>query len=1067
MPQPRCVGSFAELRSLVMTGLIAVFLGCAVFADEPNEKKASPAALPWLGSVDAGLAQAQRRGQPVLVRAGSEACPWCRKLEEEIAKPDVQGELGRWTLVAFDVKRSPGDARSQLVDSVPALRVLTPAGRLIAKQDGYLPADQLIAFLRQHHARAAVQAGDLPRTGVDDLANALKDRDPAVREAAVRGLLAQTAAAPKVVAVFRQGGLQARLAALELLREWQAPVAELDPWRPETLTPTRLAALERWGANPVAPRPPELTARERQEVTEDIQRLVQASAAEAAAIRERLVRRGSAILPQVAARLKEAGTDQARERLTALRYRLAANDRLALDWPGGFDRLASTQASVRQQAAQDLAKRAAPGDEPVLLELFTNPDPLVREISLRALHDLAGPQATAALAHLLADPEPNVRAAVLKQLAESPSASMVARIADYLKAEKDPDLVVHAVRVLRAAGGHEAMRALKQLTADPSWRVRAETAEALGELVGRERDRLPEDLKQEMRQEFVRLLEDRDGFVVGRAIGALQRMGLGDAIDTAVAAAVRHPETTPAILQLLSSDSEMRPKVIPHLRKFCRHEQPDVRALAITHLCAAAEAASEPELRAALADKSSAVRKAAAAALFNLLDSQREQYQPKPGAMQALLSAFTRPVWHRGLSGPLEPMLKSESGEERFWAALALIAVGKPAGAPPVALEVARTDRDLRMQAGRALPWLPWIERADFFQKLMVLALPPEGSMSQLEHFSSLVRYLTVDREPRALPLLWDLASQKGFTEAHVRPLTHAILGAHYGSDSNAYRSRVYMSRGARHGIEGDTKEVVQNATERAGAGPEMQRFVALVVLHTADPSTVGAVARPMIEDEATPARLRERAFQIQLLSQDAEAADQAAKEALTSKATAMRRTAVTYFAQGARGLGRFGDHLFLDAVSDRDSMLLHRYDRERPRLIVPKPPAALALEMLQPLRDDPDPAIAAQVAYLHAVFGDAGGLNSLVRHWREREKDSFEWKRLVFRAIAVLDDDSKVPVLQEIYRTTLHREVSSYPDDNVREFYWTIRIMQGPSALRLRKQIREDVGFFLEELLR
>src|SRR5262249_31065601 len=161
-----------------------------------------------------------------------------------------------WTLVAFDPEKAPADARKQLVVGIPALRVLSPAGRILAKHDGYLPADQLIAFLRKHHTDAAGQPSDVARAGVGGLADALKDRDPLVREAAVRGLLSQGTAAPRVVEVFRQGGLQARLAALELLREWQAPVADLDPWQPQTLTAPRLAELERWAAKPLVARRP-------------------------------------------------------------------------------------------------------------------------------------------------------------------------------------------------------------------------------------------------------------------------------------------------------------------------------------------------------------------------------------------------------------------------------------------------------------------------------------------------------------------------------------------------------------------------------------------------------------------------------------------------------------------------------------------------------------------------------------------------------------------------------------------------------------------------------------------
>ena len=74
------------------------------------------------------------------------------------------------------------------------------------------------------------------------------------------------------------------------------------------------------------------------------------------------------------------------------------------------------------------------------------------------------------------------------------------------------------------------------------------------------------------------------------------------------------------------------------------------------------------------------------------------------------------------------------------------------------------------------------------------------------------------------------------------------------------------------------------------------------------------------------------------------------------------------------------------------------------------------------------------------------------MRHWRGRVRDD-KWTGLVFRAVAVTNDDGRLPLLQEIYR--------SMKDDDRRlsEFYWTIRIMDGPEALKFRKKIRDEVG--------
>ena len=60
-----------------------------------------------------------------------------------------------------------------------------------------------------------------------------------------------------------------------------------------------------------------------------------------------------------------------------------------------------------------------------------------------------------------------------------PTRHSIAKISAYLKTETDPDLVVHGVRVLKAAA---APANLIELLHHPSWQVRAEAAEALGTL---------------------------------------------------------------------------------------------------------------------------------------------------------------------------------------------------------------------------------------------------------------------------------------------------------------------------------------------------------------------------------------------------------------------------------------------------------------------------------------------------------------------------------------------------------------------------------------------------------
>lgn len=172
----------------------------------PREKPNIPAVRPplpetedakgWLPKLADGYAQARRHRQAILVKVGSASCPWCRKLDVELRDAGVAKELARWTLVALDVATADRDARALAVGPIPALRVLTPDGRVVATHDGYLPAEELLAWLTKHHAAAAAMpAEELTATGPPDaaavtkLVGELKQRDPALREAAIRRLL--------------------------------------------------------------------------------------------------------------------------------------------------------------------------------------------------------------------------------------------------------------------------------------------------------------------------------------------------------------------------------------------------------------------------------------------------------------------------------------------------------------------------------------------------------------------------------------------------------------------------------------------------------------------------------------------------------------------------------------------------------------------------------------------------------------------------------------------------------------------------------------------------------------
>ncbi|HEY4259029.1 MAG TPA: thioredoxin domain-containing protein, partial [Schlesneria sp.] len=249
------------LRGLIASFVLAIWI--PVFADDEPlgpidvaEKPADAKLLVWHRDLAPAVEEARRRKTSILVRVGADWCGWCKRLDKEIVRPAVQKELTGWTLVLLDADADAEEVRRLRVGPIPALRVLNSAGQPVRTHDGFLPADDLIQWLRGEDAEPPTEmvedvreVPELSESTLAELAKLLAHRDATVREAAVRRLAVNKGlAGPEVAEVFIRGKLGARLAALDLLVDWQAPVADLDPWRPQTITAERLQELEDWAA---------------------------------------------------------------------------------------------------------------------------------------------------------------------------------------------------------------------------------------------------------------------------------------------------------------------------------------------------------------------------------------------------------------------------------------------------------------------------------------------------------------------------------------------------------------------------------------------------------------------------------------------------------------------------------------------------------------------------------------------------------------------------------------------------------------------------------------------------
>lgn len=610
-----------------------------------------PAPRSWHARLAEGIEESRKVQKPILVRVGAEWCGWCKRLDREIVDPAVQAELAKWVLVEIDVDEAPEDAARLAIGPIPALRVLDASGRTVRSTEGFLPAEELVKWLQGKESGDAAMSdavAEIPPLSAEtlpELVRLLGHRDVRVREAVSRSLAADPKeAGGAVVAGFIKGTLVTRLTALEILSVWKAPVADLDPWQPRTVTSERLEALEEWAeslpASPAlnadgapdagegAPKAAMLTPADLEEARREIAKLEAADPIELEAIGARLAHRGPLLLPEVQAQRERAASQTLRERLDWLRYRLVSSDALALKWPAGLFGLASADASRRHAVAAELKETVTPGDEALLIELLRHPDPLVRELSLKALGGIEGTRSRQELAKLLSDPDANVRAAVLKEMAARPDPALVPEVLAYLEREQDADLIVSAVRMLQEAETSEAREGLMKLLKHASWQVRAEVVEGLAKTFPHsyERSNLdPAEQKQVVKvyTAVLERLEDEDGFVVSRAVLALKECDMAAAAAPLARTAERRPELATAVAEALAGGDTIGAKAEDILRGWLKHAHENLRAAAITGLQARSTLDGEGELVPALSDAHESVRLAATRALLEQLGHLR------------------------------------------------------------------------------------------------------------------------------------------------------------------------------------------------------------------------------------------------------------------------------------------------------------------------------------------------------------------------------------------------------------------------------------------------------------
>ena len=555
-----CVWAYLLVGMLVVGGSLLSKSAMAIPQDE---------GVVWYTDLEEAKKKSRISGMPILVKFEADWCQPCQLLSKELKKAQIIRTLEQVVPVVINIDKQEDLGRRFDVSSIPKVILIDDAEAVLADKTGFAPVGDWKTWIEESledtefSMPEELASFDPPTTTeVEELISRLNAKDAAMRELAMERLVSFPAKTRKhVVGVLtavknpkakkkkKKISLSQQLAVLEVLKRWGAPTDGIDPWTPASFTEERLRGVQVWIDTPIEELSggmAELSEADLEQASAEIDQLLAGRSVKAGL--SRLTRYGQGLLPQVYERIKAAESDEEVTRLTALRYWLTASNQLRLGWSGGLIELAGRDAETRRAAAAALVKRAGELDQALLMELFADSDPLVRELALKGLNGLGSEDTEKAMVRLLKDPDPNVRAAVLKQFAESETKSAVESVAEYLKTETDAGLVVQAIRFMREVGGSTAVEAIVPFTDHESWQVRAELAESLGKI---DEDDLTSKVKATRVAAIISLMDDEDSFVVVKASEAMPSAKDREMIKRLAGIAAEKPAIAEKIIESL------------------------------------------------------------------------------------------------------------------------------------------------------------------------------------------------------------------------------------------------------------------------------------------------------------------------------------------------------------------------------------------------------------------------------------------------------------------------------------------------------------------------------------
>ncbi len=566
-----CRGGLRVL--LLLLGLAALFPAPAPASIQPFARQ-EPLGVTaaWGTDLDEAIGRARTDLRPILVFFTAPNCPACNQMRLfSFKKTALQSLIKKFERVEIDLSKRPELVTLFKIETIPALYIIAPDGRIQGRRQGYASASALKQYLEK------TLAGHWSALELDRLISALasgratagqwRQALSAMQNTEFRDRMQALAGGfspgdiKNLTACLGAGQLAVRLGALDLLEQVNDTITGLDPWA-DPGDNDQKAALRRWrswaaGGQKPAARAVALT---QDEFDRYIQDLIGPDTQRARRALRGLLRGGPRAAHFIQDYFQSHPTLDADtlRRIKEIQYALVIAPSSGLDPLATAHRIVWGNQDVQMRTIRQLADGGL-GPSAILVDLLAHDNPLVRETAVEILFKAAGPLAVAPVKKMLErEKDPDICFAVLKQLGDTNTVEGRQILQSYFTNDNE-DLVIAAIDGLVKSSVRSLGATLLPLLADPRWRVRVAAIEGIKKKGGSDAGLFDRMRGKQMRvpgriaKALCRCLEDPDEFVRHTAAAALGELKIDGAEGPLKDAYDRHPDMHGVVVRALMS----------------------------------------------------------------------------------------------------------------------------------------------------------------------------------------------------------------------------------------------------------------------------------------------------------------------------------------------------------------------------------------------------------------------------------------------------------------------------------------------------------------------------------